>query len=277
MGKLTTNKYSINYDLEFINTKENALKALSVTTVIWNVSLIIIFLMLFRQEQKKINYPLNFNFLFCFILILLNFLIVTKRHFLIFFINKIQRLNETKDNKLTIISIIGLLLFTTILGIFNTLSEAHKLKSQYIINAILIIGIIVGFLVKSKSVAKAILKQITLRDKENKKQKLQKYHDSLLIVNNLPTVFAIIISFIIVTSKALTEFDCIILYLFNVLTFFLAKPQKQYFLQYCPKCFQIRSLGLSAYSYCPNCKREEWNNTDNNEENKEDKNNNKKK
>ena len=37
MGKLTTNKYSINYDLEFINTKENALKALSVTTVIWNV------------------------------------------------------------------------------------------------------------------------------------------------------------------------------------------------------------------------------------------------
>ena len=72
MGKLTTNKYSINYDLEFINTKENALKALFVTTVIWNVSLIIIFLMLFIQEQKKINYPLNFNFLFCFILILLN-------------------------------------------------------------------------------------------------------------------------------------------------------------------------------------------------------------
>ena len=63
MGKLTTNKYSINYDLEFINTKENALKAFSVTTVIWNVSLIIIFLMLFIQEQKKIKYPLNFNFL----------------------------------------------------------------------------------------------------------------------------------------------------------------------------------------------------------------------
>ena len=262
MGKLTTNKYSINYDLEFINTKENALKALTITTAIWNVSLFIIFLMLFALDQKKINYPINLNFLFCFGLILLNYIVISKRHFLIFYTNKMQRLNERKDNKLTVISIISLLLFTTIIGIFNTLFEAHKLKSEYIINTILIIGIIIGFLVKSKSVAKSILKQITLKDKENKRQKLQKYHDSLLIINNLPIVLSIAISFVIITSNTLSNFECIILYLFNFLVFCLSKPQKQYFLQYCPKCFQIRSLGLSAYSYCPNCKREEWNNTD---------------
>lgn len=261
MTNLISNKYSINYDLEFINTKENALKAMTITNNIWNISLFFIILELFILNESKITYMLNFNFISCFIGITINYIILSKRHFLIFYINKLQRFNETKNNKFSIIILIGLLTITTIIGILNTAIQTAGIKGKYIVNIILFIMVVIGFVIKSKSIQASILKQITERDKKNKREKLQKYHDSLLIVNNLPILMSLILSFIIITSNSLSKFECIILYLFNFLVFFLSKPQKMFFLQYCPKCFQIRSLGLSAYPYCPNCKREEWNNS----------------
>ncbi|MGI6680431.1 MAG: hypothetical protein ACOX3T_02925 [Bdellovibrionota bacterium] len=260
MGKLQTNKYSINYALEFINTKENALKAFRITNIIWNTCLFLTIFLIFFLNEEKIFHSFNLNFPFWFICIFINYLITIKRYALIYFINKLQLLNEITNNKLSIIVIIGLLIFTTIIGIFNAMLQTAKIKGVIFINAIIVIAFIVAFVIKSKSIARALLKQIIESNKRNKAEKLQKYHDSLLIVNNGPIILNFAISFFLITFKGTTQVECAILYLLNFLTLYILKPEKKYFLQYCPKCFQIRSLGLSAYPFCPNCRREEWNN-----------------
>ncbi len=75
----------------------------------------------------------------------------------------------------------------------------------------------------------------------------------------MPIFICIINCFIIVSCNNIKNFDCILLYILNLLILICAKPQKRYFLQYCPKCFNLRSISLFASPYCPNCQREEYN------------------